>query len=63
VRKQIAAGAEGVQRWPDDLNYRRAVVDVFPFVVFYRIDESRRSITIVAVAHTSREPGYWGGRR
>ena len=40
-----------------------AVVDVFPFVVLYRIDEKRHAVIIVAVAHTRRRPGYWRGRR
>jgi len=31
-------------------------------VVFYRIDEVRRTLVIVAIAHTRREPGYWKAR-
>jgi len=59
VRKQIATHPERYQRWPMDLDYRQAIVNVFPFVVFYRIDEVRQTIVIVAIAHTRREPGYW----
>ena len=32
----------------------------FPYRVAYRIRE--REIYIIAVAHTSRRPGYWKGR-
>lgn len=48
--------------WLGDPSYRRAVVNGFPFVVFYRIDEPRRTVIIVALAPTSREPGYWRTR-
>ena len=62
VRNQIAALPERYQQWPPDLEYRQALVDVFPFVVFYRIDQVRRTLVIVAIAHTRREPGYWRSR-
>jgi hypothetical protein len=35
--ERITEGPEHFQRWPDDPSYRRAVVHVFPFVVFYRM--------------------------
>jgi len=54
-----AGGPEHFQRWPDDPSYRRAMVHVFPFVVFYRIDESRHTVLILSVAPAKREPGYW----
>lgn len=37
--------------------YRRALVERFPYVVFYQI--RGEEILVVAVAHTRREPGYW----
>jgi plasmid stabilization system protein ParE len=57
--EHIAEAPEHFQRWPDDPNYRRAVLHVFPFVVFYRIDDARNAVLIVSVAPTKREPGYW----
>lgn len=57
--ERIADGPQQFQRWPDDPSYRRAVVRVFPFVVFYWIDESRQTVLIVSVAPAKREPGYW----
>ena len=40
--------------------YRRAAVDRFPYIVVFQIrtDET----LIVAVAHSSQQPGYWEGR-
>lgn len=40
--------------------FRRAAVDRFPYIVVYQIrpDET----LIVAVAHSSQQPGYWEGR-
>jgi len=32
---------------------------MFPFVVFYRIDEPRHTVLNVSVAPAKREPGYW----
>lgn len=57
--ERIAEGPDHFQQWPDDPSYRRAVVHVFPFVVFYWIDESRHTVLIVSVAPAKREPGYW----
>ncbi len=62
VRNQIAELPERYQRWVPDPDYRQAIVSVFPFVVFFRIDEARRTVVIVAIAHTRREPGYWKAR-
>ena len=40
---------------------RFAVLDRFPFAVPYQI--KREEIVILALAHTSRRPGYWSRRR
>ena len=40
---------------------RRLRVIGFPYYVAYRVRE--HDIYIVAVAHTSRRPGYWKNRR
>ena len=41
-------------------NVRRRPIHRFPFFVLYR--PSAEEITIVAVAHRRRRPGYWLGR-
>jgi hypothetical protein len=50
--------------WPQsgaDLGsgFRRAMMDGFPYGVVYRVEDG--TAFIVAIAHTSREPGYWLG--
>ena len=39
---------------------RRILLERFPFTLFYRIGAGR--VTIVAVAHQKRRPGYWSAR-
>jgi len=38
---------------------RTAVLDIFPFMIHYNIDESNQLITISAILHTSRNPDIW----
>ena len=40
--------------------FRRAAVERFPYNVIYEVREDET--LIVAVAHSSREPGYWERR-
>ncbi|MGH6630205.1 MAG: type II toxin-antitoxin system RelE/ParE family toxin, partial [Burkholderiales bacterium] len=40
---------------------RKCVIAPFPYLIFYR--ETDRHISIVAVAHGRRRPGYWRKRR
>lgn len=39
----------------------RVLMQQFPFSVYYTIESDR--IKVMAVAHQSRKPGYWTGRR
>ena len=41
-------------------NYRRLVLQRFPFNIIYRL--SREELQIIAVAHQRRKPGYWETR-
>ncbi len=41
---------------------RTAVLDVFPFMVHYIIDENNKTIIVSAVLHTSRNPDMWKKR-
>lgn len=41
---------------------RCAVLDVFPFMIHYIIQKSRKQLVIVAVFHTSLSPKQWGKR-
>ena len=40
--------------------FRRAPVERFPYIVVYQVRDDET--LIVAVAHSSREPGYWEDR-
>jgi toxin ParE1/3/4 len=53
--------SQAPNRWPKHLHgTRRFVLDRFPFSVIY-LDDSDW-VTIVAVAHSKRKPGYWKRR-
>ena len=40
-------------------NIRTSVLDVFPYMIHYIIDDPKKSIIITAVLHTSRNPNLW----
>jgi plasmid stabilization system protein ParE len=53
--------SQAPQRWPKYLHgTRRFVMQRFPFSVVYLDDPDL--VTIIAVAHSKRKPGYWKGR-
>jgi plasmid stabilization system protein ParE len=53
--------SEAPQRWPKYLHgTRRFVLHRFPFSVIYLDDPDL--VTIIAVAHSKRKPGYWKHR-
>jgi plasmid stabilization system protein ParE len=53
--------AEAPKRWPVYLHgTRRFVLQRFPFSVVYLDDPDL--VTIIAVAHGKRKPGYWKRR-
>jgi plasmid stabilization system protein ParE len=61
VSSAIRIIAEAPERWPKYLyGTRRFIVQRFPFSVVYLDDPEL--VTIVAVAHSRRKPGYWKGR-
>jgi plasmid stabilization system protein ParE len=43
-------------------NIRTAVLNSFPFLIHYTIDETKNTIIISAVLHTSRNPKIWENR-
>jgi toxin ParE1/3/4 len=48
-------------QWRDRPDRRVAALDRFPFTLVYQINADE--IVILALAHTSRRPGYWARRR
>lgn len=58
----LAAIADHPTHYPKfDDQHRMYLMQRFPYQVFYRVNPDR--ILVVAVAHTSREPGYWRHNR
>lgn len=58
--QRIASNVSGQARL--GRKYRWARVRQFPYVLVFR-ERSAETIMVVAVAHTSRRPGYWRHRR
>ena len=44
----------------DDI--RTAVLDIFPFMIHYTVDDEQKTVIISAVFHTSRNPDMWKKR-
>ncbi len=62
VERAIAEIGRAPQRWARGSHgTRRFLLRGFPFLLIYR-EQSAESIQILAVAHTSRRPGYWKAR-
>ena len=52
---------EAPDRYPNaKAGTRRILLDQFPFSIYYRVKSAR--LTVVAVAHQKRRPGYWASR-
>lgn len=52
---------EAPQRYPvAEARTRKALLDRFPFTLYYRVGPE--AVSIVAVAHQKRRPGYWSSR-
>lgn len=51
-------------QWPiiEDPEIRRYLLTRFPYSLYYRYEASKHRVTIYAVMHTSRRPGYWRDR-
>ena len=61
VEEAIASIFDDPYRWrPHDEDVRRCLTRVFPYGVLYTIEPDY--VLIVAVAHCSRDPGYWKHR-
>ncbi len=43
-------------------NVRTVVLNVFPYMIHYTIDEAKQTIIISSVFHTSRNPENWKTR-
>ena len=62
VEKVIVEVGEQPDRFPRlDRVFREAGMTDYPYSVIYRALPSG-DVQVVAIAHASREPGYWRGR-
>lgn len=53
--------ARSPRQWPVYVDeYRHVLLDRFPYIVVYRVDETE--VQVMAVAHAKRRPGYWLSR-
>lgn len=43
-------------------NVRAAVLNIFPYMVHYTVDEANKTVVVSAVFHTSRNPELWKTR-
>jgi len=64
VESAIASIMASPSRWRvvEEPGIRRYVIHRFPFVIYYRWEETEERVTVYAVMHCSREPGYWQTR-
>ena len=61
VDRALAQIVQFPQRWAaGSHSTRRFLLRQFPFLLIYRVQPT--GVQIVAVAHTSRRPGYWKPR-
>jgi toxin ParE1/3/4 len=59
--EQILRFPESAPQWKDRSDRRVVVLDRFPFTMPYQLHGE--DIVVLALAHTSRRPGYWSRRR
>ena len=62
VEQALTQIVQSPRRWAaGSHSTRKFLLRLFPFILIYR-ERADSSIQIVAVAHTSRRPGYWTKR-
>ena len=64
VESAITTLVDAPMRWRvvEEPEIRRYVFSRFSFVIYYRWEPQHERVTIYAVMHCSREPGYWRHR-
>jgi Plasmid stabilisation system protein. len=61
ICERIEENPKAFSTWPNRPAMRKGVLQRFPFVIVYEEREDR--LDLLAVAHTSRRPGYWAARK
>jgi len=64
VETAVAHIGSAPTRWRvvDAPDIRRYVFRRFPYLLYYRWESDKQRVTVYAVMHCSREPGYWKKR-
>lgn len=64
VETAIQTLRAGPTRWPviEEPQIRRYLLTRFPYSIYYRYEPDNDRVSIYAVMHTSRRPGYWRDR-
>ena len=64
VESAVRSIVEAPDRWRvvEEPGIRRHVFRRFPYVLYYRWNPEENFVTIFAIMHCSREPGYWKSR-
>lgn len=60
IERALSEIAERPTAWPlwsPKGDYRKYALSRFPFVIFYKNEDT--TVVIVAIAHSKRRPGYW----
>ena len=60
VVKALAEILKDPERSPARGRFRKYLVPIFRFKIYYEISDD--GLNVVAIAHPSREPGYWKKR-
>ncbi len=65
--KEVRDRVHYIRQYPTAFNVRyddirTAVLNTFPFMIHYAIDDRSKTIIISAVLHTSRNPELWKNR-
>jgi plasmid stabilization system protein ParE len=64
IRSKVKRISESPQLYPVRYHsVQTAVVDVFPYMIHFVVNESNRTILITAVLHTSLSPEKWFERQ
>lgn len=61
VENAVVSLVASPTRWPvvEVPGIRRCLMRGFPYVIYFRWDAQNQHVTIYAVMHSSRRPGYW----
>jgi toxin ParE1/3/4 len=59
--ERISESPTAFSTWENRPTMRKGVLRRFPYVIVY--EERQDRLNLLAIAHTSRRPGYWTARK